>query len=134
MRRKNILDSSALLRFLQKEPGFEIVKDLLEKAQVEKEPLVLNLINWGEVYYVLKKNFGKDLMEKTLSLLEEMPISLYPISKDLIAAAANLKADKNLPFVDSICAATAIAEKGRLITSDADFKKVEKEIPLLWAL
>jgi len=134
MKRKSILDSSALLRFFQKESGAEIVKNKLEKAQQENQPLLLNLINLGEIYYIVKKKFGEEKLKETLILLEELPISWYPISKDLIIKAADLKADYDLPFVDAICAATALMEDGDLLTSDPHFKKVEKEISIIWIL
>lgn len=132
MKRKGVLDSSALLTFLQKEPGSEIVKKEIEKAQEDGDPLLINLVNFGEIYYLIKKRFGPKILEEILALIEELPIHLYPVSKELMVLAANIKADYNFPFVDSICAATAIKEEGYLLTADFDFKKIEKKLTIHW--
>lgn len=132
MKRKNVLDSSALLVFLQKEPGCGIIKEKFEKALQEREVFLLNMVNLGEICYIVKKRFGEAKTREVLVLIEELPISLYPASKEIIIAAADLKADYSLPYIDAICAATAQAENATLFTSDSDFKKVEPLVPICW--
>lgn len=132
MKRKNILDSSALLRFLQKEPGYEIVKEGLNNAQKENSYWLLNLINYGEICYIIKQRYGVEKWQEIFVLLEELPLIFYPTTKELILKAADIKVAYKLPYADAICAATAWLEEGNLFTSDQDFKKIEKYISITW--
>jgi PIN domain nuclease of toxin-antitoxin system len=47
-----VLDSFALLAFLNREAGFEKVGTLLRTAKTDSEPLLMNEINVGEVFYI----------------------------------------------------------------------------------
>jgi predicted nucleic acid-binding protein len=51
----SVLDSFALIAFLAKERGFGKVRTLLHEARVSDEPLLMNEINIGEVYYLTAK-------------------------------------------------------------------------------
>ena len=46
-----VLDAYALLVYLQKEKGYEIVNDILIKA-LDGRRCLLSAINWGEIYYI----------------------------------------------------------------------------------
>ena len=132
MRKRRILDSSALIKFLACEEGADIVKKELEKAQEEKQNIFLSVINLGEVYYIIKKKFDKDKADQTIDLLSNLPISLLSVSKETALKAALLKSDYDIPFIDAICAATAIIENAIIITSDFDFKKVKSQVESIW--
>ena len=45
----------ALLAFLNREAGFEKVRTLLRTAETASEPLLMNEINVGEVFYIIAK-------------------------------------------------------------------------------
>ena len=51
MKKKTLLDSFAVLAWIQDEKGSHFVEELLYKAQENKEHLILNIINLGEIYY-----------------------------------------------------------------------------------
>ena len=53
MKQKRLLDSFALLAYLNKVPGHEMVKEVLFDAQVSGGPLLMNEINVGETYDIL---------------------------------------------------------------------------------
>jgi predicted nucleic acid-binding protein len=132
MKRKSVLDSSALLKFFQKEAGHEIVRERIEKAKKDGEPVLINIINAGEVYYLIKNKFGSEPANKALMFLEELSLNLYPADRGVVIMAAEIKSDYCLPYIDSFCAATALKENGEVLTSDRDFKKVAKIIPIVW--
>lgn len=132
MKRKSILDSSALLILLQKEPGFATIKAELESAHRERKVFLLSHINLGEIYYLVKRRSGEAKAREVLVLIAELPVALCPITKEIVLKAADLKADYDLPYIDSICAATALTENASLMTNDKDFKKVEHLICVDW--
>ena len=52
MKRKELLDSFALLAYLNKEANFERVKQILAQAQKSGDFVLMNEINIGETYYI----------------------------------------------------------------------------------
>jgi len=53
-----IFDSHALLKFFQKEKGFEEVVRLLEEIKMAGVVKYINAINLGEIIYSTKREFG----------------------------------------------------------------------------
>jgi PIN domain nuclease of toxin-antitoxin system len=45
----HVLDASAILRFGDKEAGFDRVRDLFIEAAQGKTELLLSAVNWGEI-------------------------------------------------------------------------------------
>ncbi len=127
-----ILDASALICYLEKETGYEQVKDLLGKAAESGRNLLMTTINWGEVHYVLLKDYGQDEVDHILTLIHTFPIEFVPADLVLVKQAAIYKATKKLPYVDSFAAALTKLRKGELVTGDRDFKVVEGDIKISW--
>lgn len=67
-----VLDSFALLAFLNRERGFEKVRRLLRAAAAE--PLLMNEINIGEVYYITARGRSLEQAEEVLRRIETLPI------------------------------------------------------------
>ena len=128
----NILDASALICYLEKEAGYEHVKDLLGTADESDRNLLMTTINWGEVHYVLLKDYGQDKAEQILTLIHTFPIEFVPADLMLAKQAALYKATKKLPYVDCFAAALTKLRKGELVTGDKDFKAVEGDIKVSW--
>ena len=55
-----ILDASALLRFLDDEPGAERVQQLLSRARRGEVKLLMSAVNWGELIYAVARKTGAD--------------------------------------------------------------------------
>ena len=127
-----VLDALALMAYLEKEPGFEKVKDLLTKAADSEKGLLMTTVNFGEVCYILRRDYGVDESEKIIRLIETFPIEFIDIDLKLAHNAAVFKAEKKLPFVDCFAAALAKLRKAELVTADKDFKAVEGEVKILW--
>jgi predicted nucleic acid-binding protein len=127
-----VLDASALVVYLWKQAGHEKVQDLLAKAVESEKRLLMTAVNFGEVYYLLIRDHGREEAERILQLVETLPIDFVEAGLELAKQAAVYKAVYKLPFADSFAAALAKARKGELVTKDADFKTVEKEIKIVW--
>lgn len=127
-----ILDASALMTYLEKEPGHEKVQDFLGKTVENDKNLLMTTVNFGEVYYLIVREKGTQEAEKILQLLQTLPIDIVPVDWELAKQAAVYKATKRLPYLDSFAAALAKLRKGELVTTDKDFKAVEKEIKIMW--
>jgi predicted nucleic acid-binding protein len=127
-----VLDSWALLCYLEQEPGFEKIIDLFEKAIQSSRPLLMCVINWGEVYYQVSRRFGDAKAQEIEQLIQTLPITLIEANKELTREAARIKATKQMAYADCFAVALARLKKAELYTGDNEFKAVEKEIKVVW--
>jgi PIN domain nuclease of toxin-antitoxin system len=121
-----VLDASAILRFTDKEAGFERVRDLLIKATRGEVELLLSAVNWGEIVGALYKRAGGvlALMNNLAANLAALPLTVVATDKDLAEGAAIFKYDFKVPFVDAFAGSLALHRKATLVTADYDFKSV----------
>jgi len=130
VKKKKVLDSYALLAFLEKEGAYARIQDLLA---TEDAPVFMNAVNVGEVFYILSRQRGERAAEYFLSVvLPGLPISVLDNSFDNVIAAARLKAKHALSFADCFAAATAVRENAVLVTGDPEFRKLGKAVTVEW--
>ena len=104
--RRHVLDASALFRYLVNADGAEVVEELFGQAAVTRIPILMSVVNWGEVYYSFVKRAGFTRTDETLTnLLGRVPLSLVSVVQDDAVRAARLKAQYNLPYADAFAAA-----------------------------
>jgi predicted nucleic acid-binding protein len=127
-----VLDSFALLAFLNKEAGFEQVRTLLRTAEAAEEPLLMNEINVGEVFYIIAKARSLEKAEDFLHRLATLPIQ--PVSNTFsdVLAAARVKAQFPLSYADAFAVSTALRSQAIIITGDPEFHTVEHLVEILW--
>jgi len=120
----HVLDANALYRFVMDQPGAEVVEGLFKRARDAETPLMISVINWGEVYYNIAKNRGFAEARQYMGQVRLLPLSVISADEALTEAAAQLKAGHGLPYAD--CFAAAVAGKENiLVTADVkDFKKI----------
>lgn len=131
-KRKYVVDSYSILSYLQKESGWQEMGQLLRKWRSTRFEAKLNWINWGEIYYMIWKYFGKEKAQEVRDLLIALPLQLEPIDFELVTLAAELKAEHNISYADAFCAATAIRHNAILVTGDPEFKSLEDKIDIRW--
>jgi ribonuclease VapC len=127
------LDSYALLAYLNKEGGFEKVRNVLANAQKSGLPVLMNELNVGETYYILYRNRGHEQAEYFLdAVLAGLPISMISNDFNAVISAARIKARHALSFADCFAVATAQQENAVILTGDPEFKDVENLVELDW--
>ena len=127
-----VFDASALVTYLEDRPGAERVERALAEARDNNARISMSVVNWGEVYSHVWRWRGPQAAERVLAQIDQLPMSLLEADRVLSLQAATLRARYRLPYADCFAAATARKEKARLVTSDADFQTVEREIKILW--
>lgn len=133
MNRKKLLDSFALLAYLNKELDFEKVKYVLAKAQESGNSVLMNEINVGETYYILFRKRGMKKADYFLdTVLAGLPIVTVPNDFENVIEAARIKAEYPLSFSDCFAVATARRENAIVFTGDPEFKKVEHLVEIEW--
>lgn len=127
-----ILDSFALLVFLEGEAGASRVKAALEQAQQGQSAIYLSLINLGEVLYITERERGLPLAQKTLALIEQLPLAILPATRERVLAAAHIKANFAVAYADAFAIAAARELNGIALTGDPEFTAVENIIQVEW--
>ena len=127
-----IFDSHALLKFFQKEKGYEKVVHLLEDIRKGGTTKYINAINLGEIIYSTKKEFGDQKKLEALANIERLNFTILPIPNNLIFQAAEYKAQYAISYADCFALASAVEYKAILVTGDPEFKKVEHLVEIVW--
>ncbi|MGA2978634.1 MAG: PIN domain-containing protein [Terriglobales bacterium] len=123
-----VLDASAILRFTDKEAGFDRVRDLLIQAAHGDVELLLSAVSWGEIVSALyKRAGGTALMTSLAANLAALPLTIIAAEKDLAEGAAVFKYDFKVPFVDAFAGSLTLHENATLVTADYDFKSVPSD-------
>lgn len=132
MSRVHVLDANALLDFLASGPGSERVQQLMTTALRQGNPLLISVVNWGEVFYICWQRRGEELARRTMFGLSRLPIQPIPVEIEQASKAAEIKAVHKIPYVDCLAAALAEVRRAILVTSDLDFEKLGRRVPILW--
>jgi len=127
-----VLDSYAVITYLQKQQGYEDVAMIFEECVSKEREVFLCIVNWGEVIYQALRTGGEERAELAEDIMRALPINLVEANKDLTLQAAHLKAFHKMSYADCYAAALAMKKKCELMTGDKEFKQVEKEIKVRW--
>ncbi|MBM3710409.1 MAG: type II toxin-antitoxin system VapC family toxin [Actinobacteria bacterium] len=129
---KKILDSYALMIFLEKEPGFEKIESLFIDAIQKDNNLLMATVNYGEVYYIVLRECGQEKLNEIEKIIDTLPIDVIDVDKNIVKQAARFKASKKISYADCFAAALAKINNGEVITGDEEFKVLKKEVKVLW--
>jgi uncharacterized protein len=132
MKQPVVLDSFALISFFHQEPGWNSVRTVFKELVESSEKAVLSRINWGEFYYIVKHRVGREKTLEALALIDQLPINILSVDDLLVNEAAEIKSEYPISYADAFCVATAKRLNGRILTSDPEFKSVEKLVSVQW--
>lgn len=127
-----VLDTHALMVYLEKEPGYEKVRDILTKASESGKPCLMTYVNWGELFYQAYREGGQRQADAVMDLVATFPIELVEVGREIAAQAGIYKATKKMSYADCFAAALAKLNKAELVTGDKEFKEVAGEISIQW--
>lgn len=127
-----VLDSYALMAFFEDEPGANVVRDLILKAEENRINLLISVVNLGEVWYSIARNNSPEIADQYIGEINGMAIDVVDVDWQLTRQAAAFKAGGNISYADCFAAALAKLKKAELITGDKEFKSLEGEIKISW--
>lgn len=148
MRENIILDSWAIIAWLQGEAEGgkvrdlinwingdrdleEEIKNLMGKDKIGIVKLFLNIINVGEVFYILGRRKGEEEATETIEEIKENPIEIVSVSNSVVFKAASLKIRYSIAYADAFAIATAIIQEGPLLTGDPELRDI-KDVSIMW--
>lgn len=127
-----VLDSYALLAYLQDEPAGTRIEKLLDNAKKEKCRLFLSLINLGEILYIIERRGGIAKAQDTLALIRQLPVEIPLVDEQTVFTAAHIKANHAISYADAFVVATALQENAIVVTDDPEFQSVEAIVQVEW--
>ena len=133
-----VFDTEAIIAYLYKEPGHEVVADLLDEVFSGETDGVLTETNASEVFYLVARFEGVDDAPTDASLreadrdiraLERQGLELEATDWRL---AAEVKADGSISLADAYAVALAYEREATLVVgADDDFDDLSLDIDLL---
>lgn len=112
-----VFDSCAVVALLQREPGAEVVAEILKDS---RNRCLIHAINACEVYYDIYRRSGEADASALEGILETTGIELVEtIPSTLWRTAGKLKAEwRRVSLADCLVLALALLEGGTVLTSD----------------
>ena len=123
-----VLDSFALIGYLENETFSPKVEKLLKQARQGKIRIYLHAIHLGEVYYITLREQGQDIADLAYARIKAFPLQyIDTIDDEMLRTAARLKANYSISYADAFAAALALIHGSSLLTGDPEYKKMEKK-------
>ena len=91
-----VLDTSALLAFIEDEAGADIVEKLLEQAKAGKIAILISFMAFMEVYYITLQERDETEAEERLQLMNSLPRKRVESTKTIGIIASKFKANYHL--------------------------------------
>jgi predicted nucleic acid-binding protein len=127
-----VLDSYALMTFFEDEPGADLVRGLILKAEESGVKLLMSVVNLGEVWYSIARTASPKIADQYILEIQSMAIEIVNADWGLTRIAAAFKVNGNIAYGDCFAAALAKSRRAELITGDKEFKALEGEIEISW--
>lgn len=127
-----VLDSFALLAYLEEETGAATVQEILASCEQDEAEAWLSVINLGEVLYVTEREQGLQAAQKAIATVDQLPARVMEADRSRTFSAAHVKAHHALSYADAFAVALAQEVRGRVVTGDPEFETVEAVVPVQW--
>jgi predicted nucleic acid-binding protein len=127
-----LFDSHAILKWTQKEKGYQRIKSLMIACRDHSAEGYMSQINLGEIYYKTIRAVGMEKAKHFLENFLRLPIKTVLPDSELIWKASEIKAEHSISYADCFAAATALKYEATVITGDPEFKKISSLISIEW--
>jgi PIN domain nuclease of toxin-antitoxin system len=123
---KFVLDSSAVLRYIDNEAGADRVEEILIACVSGEAAVTLSAVQWGEIAGSLRRRLGAVEEHRILSSLLPSEVDVVPVSAERAVRVGELRADRGIAYADAFALELAMESPEHvLVTADYGFKPVE---------
>ena len=127
-----VLDSWAVLAYLEGEASAERVGNAISDAHDDDTPLFMSVLNVGEVWYIIARETSPPDADQSVTQLRQLGIKFVEADWLLAYEAAKYKSKHRMSYADCFAAALTKQKNAVLVTGDPEFKQVEREITVKW--
>ncbi|NLO26756.1 MAG: type II toxin-antitoxin system VapC family toxin [Actinobacteria bacterium] len=121
-----LLDTSAILTFIEDEEGADHVGEALSRPTT--------LVPWTvllETHYITQREQGQAEADRRFALLKQLGLTmLWEVDEPMLLTASRIKAEQRLSFADSIIAAYAIRAGAVLMHKDPEYEALRGSVPM----
>ena len=93
-----VLDSWSVLAYLEDEPAGPQVADLIADAHESDTPLMMTVVNAGEVWYITARETSEDVADRTILELAQLGIQFFDADWKLAREASKFKVKGKMSF------------------------------------
>ena len=129
-----VLDTWAMLAYLDGEPAGAQVRQILRRARKKQISLLFSLINYGECLYIVEREQGLQKAQQAAGIIDQLALRVAPADRPLVFEAAHVKARYSVSYADAFSIALAKRNGGAVMTGDPEFKLVESEVTVHWLI
>ena len=129
--RTYVLGASALFAFLRDRPGASTVDEFLRETMRGRARTLISTVNYGEVYGLILREFGPERARSVMQSVKPLGIEVIDATPQRACQAFDTKFAYKLYYADSFAAALAIEFKASLVTSDSDFRRLGRGVPVV---
>lgn len=126
-----VLDTSALLAYIENEDGTAVVETLLQQAVNAEVELYVSVVSCIELFYISWQEQGKDVAIERLKQINDLILFQEPIDEQSVKVIGELKANHTMSFADCCIAGLALLKQAALVHKDPEFEQIQAEIKQL---
>ena len=127
-----VLDTWAVIAYLEDEPSGAQVEELIATAHEEQIPIYMSVVNVGEVWYTLAREVSEEEANAGVKMLSDLRIQFENADWEITQEAARFKSQNKMSYADAFAAALAKVKKADLVTGDNEFKPLDGQIKISW--
>ena len=126
-----VLDTSALLAYIENEDGTDEIDFLLRQALQNQLLLFMSVMSSVEIFYISWQEQGMVVAVERLKLLNNLPITPVALDNQFVQLIGEIKATKKMSLADSCIAGLAKFKSAILVHKDPEFEQFEDIIDQL---
>lgn len=121
-----VLDSSAVIRYIDGEIGADRVNAILKACVAGQAEVCISAMQWGEVGGNLRKRLGAAHEARIMGGILPKESEVVPVSGERAVRAADIKVDRKISYADAFALELAMDSLDHvLVTADYGFKAVD---------
>lgn len=126
-----VLDSSAILRYLDNEAGSARVSEIIKSHLSGRCEVLISALHWGEIAGIVAKSHGNQAKELVISRLSAFGFQIVPVDAERAVRASSIKLKRAIPYVDAFgIELTADSPDRIFVTADLDFKPASRDVKI----
>jgi len=125
------LDSSAILRYLDREAGAARVAEIIKGHLSDRHRVIISAVHWGELALITAKGHGHQAVDLVLARLWSFGFEIVPATAERAVRASMIKFKRDIPYADAFGVELVSDSADHvLVTADFDLKAAARDVKI----
>jgi len=121
-----VLDSSAVLRYIDKEAGADRVMAIFKTCVRRQAEVCISAVQWGEIAGNLRRKVGASNQNRILDSFIPFELKIVSATGERAVRTAELRVDRKISYADAFALNLAMDSPDHvLVTADYGFQAVD---------